>query len=289
MTHRRLLPLAALAALALVLAACEITVTPGPTWPPTFADTVDAQDTATPSVQADGTLAPGATRYFDLDVNIVRDLVYAEVQGSSGLRVSIFTAGGTRIAVSESPTYFAASLSALSSSAEAVAGSAISVAFPCLGPCVAVPSTASSYVVAVTNTSGSSASFELFAFTIDATDQNEANDSVASAIVLNSGDTDQGAIERLGDTDYFVYDATTTGSFFVVFDPFDLALGLQLEIVDCGDCVVLDGTSGRQVEGLLDGDVLRVTSAAGRAGASATSGYSVQITNDPPTLSVTTR
>lgn len=289
MTRRRLSSFAALAALTLVLAACQVTVTPGLTWPPVIVDSIDAQPTSTPTVQAQGNLAPGATRYFELGVADVRDLVYAEVQGASGLRVSLYSSGGTRLAASESATYFGSSLSALSSSADAVAGAAISVAFQCLGPCVAVPSTATSYVVAVTNTTGSIAGFDLFAYTIDATDQNEPNDSQATAIVLNSADSDRGAVERLGDTDYFVYDATAGGSFFVVFDPFDLALGLEVEIVNCAACVVLDGTSGRQVEGLVDGDVLRVTSAAGRAGPSASSGYSLEVTADPLVSSVSTR
>lgn len=291
MTHRRLSSLAAVAALSLVLAACQVTIAPVPTWPPVIAATLDAQPTATPTVQAQGTLAPGATRYFELDVADVRDLVYAEVQGASGLRITIYTTGGTRLAVSESATYFGASLSALSSSAAAVGGSSISVEFLCLGPCVAVPSTASSYIVAVTNTTGSTTAFDLFAYTIDAADENEANDTEGTATVLNSAETDQGAIERLGDSDYFVYDATAAGSFFVVFDPFDLELGLELEIVTCpvGECLVLDGTIGRQVEGLLDGDVLRVTSAAGRAGPSATSGYAIQVTANPPVSSVSTR
>ncbi len=290
MTHRRLTSFAALAALALVLAACQITVTPGPVWPPTFADTIEAQPTYEPTVQVVGTLSSGATRYFALDVEAVRDLVYAEVQGSSGLRVSLYSSGGTRLAVSESATYFGGSLAALSSAGTDLAGSSIAVTFPCLGPCVAVPSTAASYVVAVTNTSGSSRSFDLFAYTFDETDENEPNDAVASPTPLNGAGSYEGAIEVLGDVDHFRYNVTAGGSFFVVFQPFDQLLGLELEILDCAECEVLDGTDGFRVEGLVDGDILRVRSAAGRAGPSATSGYSLQVTATPPAgASVTSR
>lgn len=289
MTHRRLTPFAAIAALALILAACQVTVSPGPTWPPTFADSIEAQPTFEPSVQADGTLGAGATRYFSLDVDVVRELVYAEVQGSPGLRVALYSSGGTRLAVSESATYFGASVSALSASSDAVAGSAIVLAFQCLGPCVAVPSTAASYVVAVTNTTGSSVGFQLYAYTFDETDDYEANDAVDSPALLNGAGNYQGAIEVLGDDDYYEYNATAGGDFFVVFDPFDAALGLELEIVNCPTCEVLDGTSGRRVEGLIDGDVLRVRSSAGRAGPSATSGYSLQVTATAPVASVSTR
>ncbi|MFN2321490.1 MAG: hypothetical protein ABR510_00835 [Trueperaceae bacterium] len=284
MTHRRLLPLAALAALALVLASCQVTITDGrtPTWPPVFNATLEAQATFDPSAQESGTLASGATRYFDLEVDVQRDLLYAEVQGSSGLRVSLYTSGGTRLAVSESATYFGASVSALASSADAVAGSSISVAFQCLGPCAAVTSASDSYVVAVTNTSNSSRDFEVFAYTFNETDTNEPNDAVASPTLLSGAGNYAGAIEVLGDVDHFEYDATAGGSFFVVFQPFDLALGLELEILDCAECKVLDGTSGFLVEGLVDGDLLRVRSATGRAGPNATSGYSLQVTASPP-------
>ena len=289
MTHRRLPSIAAIAALAVVLAACQITITPTPTWPPTFAGTVEAEPTFEPTAQASGTLAAGASRYFQLDVGVVRDLVYAEVQGGSGLRVSLYTSGGTRLAVSESATYFGGSLAALSSSADGVSASSIAVAFPCLGPCVAVPSNASSYVAVVTNTAGASRGFELFAYTFDATDDFEPNDLEASATLLNGAGTYVGAIEALGDQDFFEYNATQAGEFFVVFDPFDAVLGLELEIVNCAECQVLDGTTGRRVEGLLDGDLLRVRSAAGRAGPSATSGYSIQVTATAPMASVSTR
>lgn len=290
MTHRRLFPIATLASLVLVLAACEITVspTPTPTWPPAFAGTLVAQATFSPTDQARGTLAPGTTRYYELNVNTVRDLVYAEVQGQSGLRVSIFTLGGTRLAVSESATYFGPTIASLSTSADAVGPSSISTQFVCLGPCVAVP-TASSFVVAVSNPTDLSRTFEVYAYTFDATDQNEPNDTVGGATPLDGAGSYLGAIERLGDADYFVYNATAGGSFFVVFDPFDPALGLELEILDCTECVVLDGSDGFQVEGLLDGDVLRVRSAAGRAGPSATSGYSLQVTASPPGSSVSSR
>jgi hypothetical protein len=284
MTHRRPWFTATLVSLTLVLAACEITVSPPPTptWPPTFAGSLEAQATFTPTAQASGTLAPGATRYYDLDVDVQRDLVYAEVAGSSDLRVTIFTSGGTRLAVSESPDYFGASLNAIGASAADLGASSISVEFQCLGPCAAVPSAASSYVVAVTNTGNSSRSFEVFAYTFNETDENEPNDAVGSATLLNGAGNYRGAIEVLGDVDHFEYNATAGGSFFVVFQPFDMALGLELEILDCEECEILDGSTGFQVEGLLDGDILRVRSAAGRAGPSASSGYSLQVTSTVP-------
>ncbi|MDF1524301.1 MAG: hypothetical protein P1P87_15975 [Trueperaceae bacterium] len=281
MTRRALVPLVLLAALTLVLAGCQVTISVP--FDPVFRGDVVAQDTAAPDVQATGTLGVGVTHYYRLDAAGARDLVYAELGNASGLQVALLRTTGSTLAVSRSETYFAGSVGALSTTALDVAPAAILVVFPCLGACAAIAPTSSDYVVAVSNPTGQTWSYELLAYTIDATDPNEPNDGETGATRLDAAGAYQGAIERLGDEDYFVYDAPdNVNAYFVVFDPFDLALGLELEILDCAECTVLDGTTGRTVEGLVDGDVLRVRSADGRAGPSAASGYSIEVTTMPP-------
>jgi hypothetical protein len=291
MTHRRLPSFVAVAALALVLSACQITITPGPTWPPSLAGTLTAQVTSNPTAQASDTLSPGAVRYYRVNVPEARGLLYGEVSDVSGLRVSLLGSSGSLQAVSDTRAYFAASVAGLSMAdlAADVGGSSIDVAFACVGPCAAVVPSATTYYIAVANVSGSTRSYDVFAYTMDETDLNEPNDASLSPTPLVGAGSDLGAIEVLGDVDYFEYEAVGGGAFYVVFTPYDLDLGLELDIVGCTECVVLDGTSGRQVEGLLDGDVLRVRSAAGRAGPSATSGYAIEVTASPPVSAVSTR
>lgn len=296
MTQRRLLPFAAIAALALVLAACQISVTPPtPTFPPSLAGTVTAQDTNNPTAQASGTLAPGTIRYYRVNVPTARGLLYGEVSNDAGLRVSLYTSGGSMVAVSNSRTFFATSVAGLSAADAAVdvGGSSIAVPYACVGPCAAVvPSASSTYYLGVANTSGSTRAYEVFAYTMDETDENEPNDASLGATVLAGATSDRGAIEVVGDVDYFEYQATSGGAHYVVFTPFDLGLGLELEIIGvacAGNCGPISGAPGDNVLGLLDGDLLRVRSAVGRAGPSASSGYVVEVTTTVPPSSVPTR
>ena len=129
----------------------------------------------------------------------------------------------------------------------------------------------------VKNTSASPGSFALFARTFDSADTLEPNGSRSSAEVLPSTGNYQGAIEWLGDEDWFVYTGPNNASLYLVFTPFDEDLGLELEFVDCDSCLVLDGSPDAYVEGLINGDVLRVRSAAGRAGPASSSGYDIEI------------
>lgn len=281
MTRRRTSILVLFAALALVLAGCQVTITVP--FDPVIRGEIVAQDTLPPTAQATADLGAGATHYYELDATGASDLVYAELAGSSGLQVALLRTTGSTLAVSRSEVYFAGSVGALSTTAASVAPASISVPFVCFGPCAAIAATSDAYVVAVSNPTSQTRSYDLLAYTIDETDTNEPNDGAAGATLLGAAGGYQGAIERLGDVDYFVYDAPdAVNDYFVVFDPFNAALGLELEILTCPTCTALDGSAGALVEGLLDGDLLRVRSAAGRAGPSATAGYSIEVTRTPP-------
>jgi hypothetical protein len=83
------------------------------------------------------------------------------------------------------------------------------VLYECFGPCVIRDSQAATFYVRLTNTSGANLTYSLFAYVKNYDDSGEnANDQQASAPDLT--DSDRGAIESLGDVDY--YDVQGTGT-----------------------------------------------------------------------------
>jgi hypothetical protein len=273
--------LAAVSTFALLLTACQVTVGPPTIFDPPIAATVTAQDTTGPEALRSGVpLQPGATLYYRVDVETPRDLLYGEAVGT-GLRVRWLTTGGTTLAVSESPTYFAGSVSDLAfAGAEADAGvepSALGVEYVCLGPCAAIAPTASSYLLSVQNTTNSTRTFDLFAYTFAANDLNDRgaadNQTRANATPI-SIETETGAIELVGDRDWFRY--TGPAGQIIQFDVFNPALGLRLRF---DDGTTLTGATGSRTTTLQVGDHFQVFSAQGRAGPSGTSGYTIQIGN----------
>lgn len=280
--------IAALGLAAATLTACTIVFV----FDPDIDATLTAQATASPSALVEDEFLLGRESvFYRVSVPVARDLLYLEAVGAD-LRVTVYTVGGSTLGMSETPDYFAASVFSLAAEGDVLAPAAIdrdalSVAFTCLGPCVAIPPSASSYVVEVENRANGGRTMDFYAYTFDATDQFEPNGSSLDATPLFAAGAYTGATELLGDVDWFEYDAPGPGDYFVVFTPVDLALGLELEIVTCPQCPVLDGDQ-ESVLGLLDGDMIRVRSVAGRAGPSANSSYTVEVTQTPP-LSVASR
>ncbi|MFO8151356.1 MAG: hypothetical protein R6T93_13835 [Trueperaceae bacterium] len=277
---RRSLRFAGVALAMFALAACT-----GVPFNPTIEDTFTAQVVewpgGDPTPRASGiTLREGRTVYYRVDTpSARRDLMYAEVVATgaaSGLRISLVSDLGFTRAVSVSPDYFSSTFAGLTLSdgeafeLDAVGGRSISAEFACLGPCVAVRATANSYLVKIENTSGSSRTFDLYGYTIDFSDEGEPNDSAGSAVPFSGAGVLQGAIETLGDEDWFLY----TGSELreLRFDAFDPALGLELQI-DGGGPTLVDGDE----DVIYPGERFRVHPADGRAGPSSTSGYAVTV------------
>ncbi len=280
MTHRRLIPFAALAALALVLAACQVTVTPGPTptFPPSLSGTFDAQVFVPtlgtpPESQLTASLAAQQTRYYRVDVPTARDLLYAEVEGND-LRVTLYTSGGSVRAVSESSRYFGPSVSSLAAPAE-VGTASLSTTFFCLGPCAAVEPTAPYYVIGVRNLTNSPRVFDLYAYTMIATDENEGNDATGTATAFSAADAPQGAIEALDDEDWFVYTGGSTET--LRFTVYNLDLDLVLEFPNDVPPTVVAGSLSGTTTTLVAGDVFRVYSRAGLAGPSTESRYLITL------------
>lgn len=285
--------------LALVVTACEITVSPlpPPEFPPVLHGTVTAQSSLTAPSVFSGTLAAGETRYYRVAVNTANDLLLVDVDGSN-LRVALHTGSGSVRAVSNTPTYFAGSVSDLSLSAideaqpafiapgrAVVDGAApaveadllepqsLSVNIQCFGPCVATPiGSTSSYYVSVRNLSTGNRGFDLYAFNYNALDLNEPNASAGQATPIGAAG-DAGAIEWLGDQDWFRYTGITQFITFHVYDP-DLGLRLVIPEEAPNPDTVLDGI-GVHTTTIFNGDVFYVHSSLGRAGPTDSSRYNI--------------
>jgi hypothetical protein len=280
---RHPLRLVAASLAALLLAACQVTVQPIP-FEPDLAGTVSAQDTTNPSPRAfNVAVQPGATLYFRVDVPTARDLLYGEAVGATGLRVRWLNANGTTLAVSESPAYFAGDVQALEVTADASAldPSTIAVQFNCDGPCVAIAPTASTYYLSVHNRANSPRSFDLYAYTFAANDLNDrganSNQTASSAVTFSGPTTLSGAIELVGDRDWFAYTGNVTR--VLEFSPLDLSLDLRLRFEPRAGFpdTELTGAPGDRTTNLVPGDRFQVYSASGRAGPSGTSGYFIEI------------
>jgi hypothetical protein len=146
----------------------------------------------------------------------VRDLLYGEAVGS-GLRVGWLSSAGATLAVSESRHFFAGSrgrgLAAADTAAiaaDTIGPRAIDVPYVCVGPCAAIAPPASGYrYLAVRNVSTGPRSFNLFAYTMWANDLEDrgsaSNDTWQTATPFGAGDVLIGAIELLGDRDWYRY------------------------------------------------------------------------------------
>ena len=281
---RRSLRLVGVALAVLALAACQITITPTP-FDPVISGTFTAQVRTDPTaLRSNVEIAPNTTLYFRVEMpDGVRDLLYGEAVGS-GLRVGWLSTSGVPLAVSEAKEYFAGSVSALAidaagaATSEAIAPRSIDVLFECLGPCAAIaPKSSGYYYLAVRNLSSGTRSFDLYAYTFSANDLEDrgsaSNDTAASATAFDAGDVLEGAIELVGDRDWFEYvgfsDRVLT---FTVFDGAeDLGLRLRFE-----DGTELTGLPGEQTTNLYRFDRFQVFSTTGRAGPAGTAGYIIQ-------------
>jgi len=240
--------------------------------------TVTAQDTTSPSQLLSSSVGAFDARTYRVNVAGDRDLLYAEAVGS-GLRVRLLTLGGSTLAVSETPDYFTGGLSrgAVAAQASSLAPASIDVQYSCLGPCAAVRPSAGAYLVEVENLTSSAKSFDFYAYTFDANDLNDrgaaGNDTMSTATVIPGIGSHSGAIEWLGDEDWFRY--TGAADRVLEFTVLDTALDLRLTF-DGG--ITVEGTLGGLTTNLYPDDRFRVYSGSNRAGPSATSGYFLQVT-----------
>ncbi|MFU8887502.1 MAG: hypothetical protein ACNA8N_02730 [Trueperaceae bacterium] len=265
---------AALLVALLVLAGCRIVP-----FEPDVAATFDAQVVSwpggAPDPRASGLLLPaGRTLYFAIEFGAGRrDLLYAEVVADGPLRVSLVDARGRTLARSTSAEVFPSEASQAfftTADGDRLAPRAISDEFTCLGPCAAVRAVQPMVYVAVENHGSVARTFDLYAFTMPFSDLNEPNDRPASATPVVGPGVASGAIETIGDVDWFVMGGSSVRE--LAFDAFSDALGLRLRI-EGSDVLLSSGGS----DVIYPGERFSVASSLGRAGPSASSGYTVEI------------
>ncbi len=121
---------------------------------------------------------------------------------SAKLALTVYNPDRSVYGSSSSPTIFARGLEGLPAPTLFQPQGILPGAYVCVGPCVVRDSQAGTYYVEVKNVSTVSAQANIFGFTRALADNTEnANDSVASAVALATFDS--GAIETLGDVDYY--------------------------------------------------------------------------------------
>jgi hypothetical protein len=257
----------------LVLAGCRTVP-----FEPDVAATFDAQVVSwpggTPEPQASGLLLPaGSTAYYAIEFGAGRsDLLYAEVVADGPLRVSLLNARGGTLARSTSPEVFPsdAFVDVFTAAEDELAPRSISAEFTCLGPCAAIRAIQPMVYIAVENQGSSSRTFDLYAFTMPFSDLNEPNDGPETATPVSGQGTVSGAIETIGDVDWFALGGSSVRE--VTFFPTSDQLGLRLRIQG-SDISLRYGETAV----LYPGERFAVASSIGRAGPSATSGYAVEI------------
>ena len=281
---------AALSMLALLLVACQITITvPEP----------DLQVTAErvtndPGVLDTISIPGGATRVVEVQYRAITTspaLMFFEVQGSGvdgTVRVEFRSESYRFLVASQSSRRFATQVGRLGAEVgDDLAGRAdtsversIALTWECFGPCVARPYEAGTYLVKLENTGSTSRSVSILAYGLEPTDPNEPNDAPATATlveVASAGDGDSGAIEHVTDIDYFRF--TCSGEF---------EDGMRLTLVsDFDRAIVLradgrDYPPGSETDPIACGSTVSVSTSDGTAGPSLYSNYS--IVADPAAL-----
>lgn len=269
---RRLGLVAGFLLLAGVLAACQLTITYSP--PPTYTS-IPANATAPSNPTATDTLAGHETVDYRVSMAAISDpLFHAEADGP--VTVLVMDSGGRPLVSSSSSAYFQSGTSALSVSSAgsppAVTPSTVTVSDTCTGPCALVRASDSYYYVEVTNTSSTSANVDLYFYGAIYGDEYEtANNSLSgtNASLGNSGG-DSGAIETIGDVDYWYIGYSGTWDFSATSSTIDPVV------------YVLDANGNRRYGPYYGGDTVpayagwyyQVLSSSGYAGVAGKSSYS---------------
>ena len=254
---RRLRLLAVLLPLVGVLAACNVTIVFPVTPTPVAAQGPSGSATAvaTPS------LAPGDVRYYEIDVSASQRTNYdvLQVELDHNLNLTFYGPSGSIYASSSSPDYFASGKLGLASlaatSAPGATPQSIGVSRTCLGSCVIQQLNAGTYYIRVENQTGSTVNASVYAFVRTYDDTGEpGNDSQSGAVTLPAGSSgDSGAIETLGDTDYWTMGASGTLS----FDGGTL-VNARADVIDGIDGRLVTTLQPGQSASVFQGDIVEV-------------------------------
>lgn len=232
----------------------------------------------------------GAERWVEVNYPSApgADLMYFEIGGSGlegNVRVELRGSTGQLIVASASPELFATNVARLGVEGVATRTAdleprSISTAYRCIGPCVAQPYRSGRFYAKLVNTGNVERNVTVYAYGLEATDENEPNDtpSQATPVTLTSdGDGTVGAIEHVGDTDYFRFECAPG---------FGSAMRLELVSSFRGDIVLRAGGAtyrpGEVTSQLPCDSVVQVRTEDSSAGPSDASRYALLA--EPSTL-----
>lgn len=278
---KRVLTLCAVTVVAVVLAACNVTITP----PGPPANTIDVTANMNPSASVAGPVAisPGQSQVFRVapGAAVNADLVYVELDRDIELEV-LPTSYQSVIFSANDRSRFARERFGIQSvdaaTEQGLESQAVLTNITCRGSCVIQrgSSVSGEFFVRVRNDSGTTSNVSLFAYGDSFGDGTEpANNSTATAPVL--GAFDSGAIETVGDVDFWLTSATGNVNFRTATN----GPALQAFIVDASGNVVAGGgpfTHGQNIP-VFAGDFIRVWTTDSRfAASSARSRYDLEYT-----------
>lgn len=280
---KRAITLVTVAAAVVVLAACNITVTP----PGPPANTVDVTATLNPaaSLATVNALGPGQAQVFRVAVPVSvanSDLIYIEL--NRDIELEVLPAAYTSVIYSSnSAAMFSSGRFGIQSvggaaieATEAIDGQTVTTPVTCRGSCVLVAGNTISdpFYVRVRNDSGSAINVSLFVYGDEFGDDNEPfNGSINTAPILSLFDA--GAIETSGDFDLWKMGFTGT----VAFDTVVNGIVLEARILNASGVEVPTSNGGGpyfdgQEFSVYTGEYVRVRAVtSGQAAASARSTF----------------
>jgi hypothetical protein len=189
---------------------------------------------------------------------------------SAQLGLTVYNPDRSVYASSSSPTIFARGLEGLPTPASLQPQGIATGAYTCLGPCAVRDSQAGTYYVEVKNFSAASAQINLFGFTRAFADTTENANDANNASTPTFNTFERGAIETLGDVDY--YRVTRAGNL-----SFSSTSAVDISVTAFNAAGTAIGTIARDASLFVpDGTVIEVKSASGNlAGPGADSQYNL--------------
>jgi hypothetical protein len=271
---RRLGLVAALVVIVAALGACSITITYSPPANYTPVTATSSTFTTQPPVRDTVTVGAGQTVYYQINVpsNIRSTYPLLYVELSQNVNLELEDAGGVPIASAHNYYYFTSGTAGLQSVGTAsLKPSDIVSLVGCKGSCVIVPDSASVYYAAITNTSGTSTSVDVYAYGSAYTDSFEPqNDSPSTtSATLSAGSSYSGDLETLGDNDYWYANQSGYWSFTAGSANITIA---ACTVDNSDQCVFGPTYDGGRVR-VLGGSYVKVWATNGRAGAADQSQY----------------
>ncbi len=207
-----------------------------------------------------------------------QDVLYVELD--QDINLTLYDGDGYRLATSSTASVFASGGLGLSAAGAALDAQSVDLNYSCLGSCT-ISATLPKVYAKVENNSGGSMSVNVYAYGAPFHDTGEtSNDSTAGATLLFAG-SDEGALELLGDVDFWDPDASHG---LVTFDAVNTPVDMVAEIVyDTGARV--SGTvlhyPGDPAFDVYSGEYLKIYASNSYAGASSKSTYYLSYATAP--------